>query len=464
MSIPDAAVAHITPIWDPRLEAYILERIERTWVPGADACAVATAVVSRLYDSLIPRGTDEPLRWRGSRASGIHQCELAQVRAVRIAHLPEPVDARSAMILHAGHFFHAWFQAQLIGERWEGGRQILLPDNAPIEETWPQEGVSPPWMFGLSGHSDQRFPPGHPAIPGINGLVADYKTMGVAASRDDAEHKHDGYLNFCIGARPKNEYIVQATVYAIDSQSEQAAIVAINMNRTIPAAYRKRWDEWAKATEATYGAKPSTFIHVLRFPADPRIAAGAADKARRIRAHVEAGTEPQCEVKARGESRICWDCRRVDAAIAALADQPFPDETPEDPRPQTWTAPGPDGAAARWERWASKVVGRTFRGIDDAQVLALVKPGARMRLEWDWQNPDGPRLPSGHAAAIKVIHEPSNTWLGFLPSRQSPTASKVALMLQSRGQVWAEVAELTAGTPDRPSVGINLYITGNIPA
>lgn len=424
MSIPDAAVAHVVPVPDPAHAAFLLEQIERGGVPGEDAAAIAGRLVGILFGSLIPNGTDEPLAWKGPRASGIYRCERAQVLEAKIAHLPREYDAKSILTLQTGHFMHAMMQAR-------------FPD-VPSEEEWRS-----PWM---GGHSDQRWP----TPPGV---MDDYKTIN-----------GDGYVKVVTSGRPKNEHIVQASWYAIRAKEAGhpchfGRIVYLNKNGSIPKSSKDAWKKFAAHYKTTYGTEPSPILHVLRFEACPKIAAAADAKAKRIRDYVAAGTVPDCK-----EAGICWDCREVDAAIAKLADQPFPDDVAETPQFQEWEAADPLGRLVRWSRWPSKIVGRTFRGIDDQAVLGLLKPGHRMRLEWDWQNPHGPRLPSGHAAAIKVIHETTNTWLGFLPARQSPTAAKVALILKSGGQAWAEVAELTGGTPDKPSVGINLYITGtNIP-
>ncbi len=426
MSIPDAAVAHVVAIPDPAHTAVLLKAIERGGVPGEDAAKIAGRLVGILFESIIPSGTDDPLAWRGPRASGIYKCEAALVNEAKIAHIARSLTARSILTLHTGHFIHALMQSR-------------FPD-VPAEETWQS-----PWM---GGHSDQRWPLD----------MDDYKTIHA-----------DGYVKVVTAGRPKNEHVVQASWYAIRAQEQghgckHARIIYVNKNGTIPETSKKTWKAFSDHHKATYGIEPSPFLHVLRFPACPRLAAAADAKAKRVREHVDAGTVPLCEAKTRSDVRICWDCKEVDAAIAELAGQPFPDETAESPQFQEWRAPDQGGRPVRWARWASKVVGRTFRSVDDATVLTMVKPGHRMRLEWDWQNPHGPRLPGGHAAAIKVIHEPSNTWLGFLPATQSPTATKVALMLQSGGNAWAEVSELTGGTADKPTVGVNLYITGFIPA
>ncbi|MBU6430719.1 MAG: hypothetical protein KGR26_16995, partial [Cyanobacteria bacterium REEB65] len=336
-------------------------------IPGDDAPQIAGRLIGILFDSIIPNGTDEPLRWKGPRASGIYKCERALVLEAQVGHIPAPMDARSVITLQTGHFLHALMQSR-------------FPD-VPAEEQWRS-----PWM---GGHSDQRWPV----------VMDDYKSINA-----------DGYVEVVTSGRPKNEHIVQVSWYAIRAQESgheclDGRIIYLNKNGSIPKAQKKNWKAFVDHCRATLGFEPSPVLHVLRFRACPRLAAGADEKAKRVLEHVGSGTVPACK-----ESGRCFDCEEVDARIAAAKTAGqialTPDDEPETPQFQEWQAAGPDGRPARWHRWSSKVVGRTFRGIDDATVRSLLQPGHRMRLEWDYLNPNGPRLAGGHAAAIKVIHEP----------------------------------------------------------
>lgn len=434
MAIPDAAVAHVVPVPDYRLRDVIVRAIEQT----AHEAWLYPRITDRLYESIFPAHLDEaqPPKWRGPRASGIHRCERALVREARIAHLVKSPEAKTELIFHTGHFVHAWLQAR-------------FPD-LPAEETWH--------LQHLSGHSDQRFPPGHPMAPG--GLIVDYKTCSV-----------EDFVKIVLSGRPKNEHIVQASIYAVASRSAECAIVYLNKNHGIgksllSAQWQESWKQytaWCKNT----GHDPSTWIHVLRFPACPRLAAGADAKAKRVRDHVAAGTEPQCQemaiAMATGRSPdICWDCKAIDDLIAASAQinippqaSPLEDVEVEQPTPQEWIQAG-----LRYRQWHSKVVGRTYRGLTDEWLLHCVHPGDPLRLEWEPENPHEPnRMPDGRACAVKVIHEPSGEWLGYLKSTNSPTAGMVAYELAAGGAAHAQITELTGHLPDRPTVGINILIT-----
>ena len=107
------------------------------------------------------------------------------------------------------------------------------------------------------------------------------------------------------------------------------------------------------------------------------------------------------------------------------------------------------------ETWHSKVVGTTFRDQNLAEIGLTA--GEKLALVWEPDNEHGTRLADGIGAAVKVCRKDGHH-LGYLPDSTAPTASLVARHLRSGGSAHAVVSELTGGTPDKPSIGINLEI------
>lgn len=269
--------------------------------------------------------------------------------------------------------------------------QGKLPE-VPAEEQW-NSGA-------MTGHSDLRI------IRGVESLVlADIKTCNVEAYLEVAKKG------------PKPEHVAQANWYAVQAGCPFGAIVYVNKNGTIPAGLKADKD-----LNPTYQVHP--------FDVDPALAAEMDDKARGILDHVKAGTLPRYEQVL--ECR--WCDHRAACQAALVADAKSGDR--------------------EWRHINSKVVGTTFRagGFNWSEVLTA---GSPLVLEWDKDNPHGPRRTDGTAAAVKVIAEGHH--IGFLPATGSPTAEIVSDHLAGGGTVSCRVTELTGGGPGK-NHGLNIEI------
>ncbi|MBU6429682.1 MAG: hypothetical protein KGR26_11760, partial [Cyanobacteria bacterium REEB65] len=189
--------------------------------------------------------------------------------------------------------------------------------------------------------------------------------------------------------------------------------------------------------------------------------------------HVQAGTLPDyaplpemlvpykgechfCEVR-----QLCHEAKESRTVVAAHDPEPY-----EIPQVITWhNLAQENGKTIRlhWQNWKSKVVGTTHH---DAIPWDRLQAGDRLDLEWDQQNPDGPRFLEQFAQAIKVIHRPTAVLLGHLPSTKSATAGKVCWHLYHlgildgrNGEAFALITEITGGTADKANRGINVEIT-----
>jgi hypothetical protein len=102
----------------------------------------------------------------------------------------------------------------------------------------------------------------------------------------------------------------------------------------------------------------------------------------------------------------------------------------------------------------SKVTGTSFRPLPDD-----LKPGELLVLAWEPDNVYGSRLPNyDYSAAVKVLRKADGAHLGYLPdlSGGSQTAQVVAAHFAKGGSTWAQLSEITGGTPSAPNRGLNI--------
>lgn len=269
--------------------------------------------------------------------------------------------------------------------------QGQLPE-VPAEEAW-DSGT-------MTGHSDLRI-----IRDGASYVLADIKTINV-----------EGYIEVAKKG-PKPEHVAQANWYAVQAGCPYGAIVYVNKNGTIPAGMKADKD-----------LNPT--FQVLPFDVDPALAAEMDEKAQFILDHVKAGTLPRYE-----QVIECRWCDHKAACQAALVTEA-------------------KASAHEWRHINSKVVGTTFRagGFNWSEVLTA---GSALVLEWDKDNPHGPRRADGTAAAVKVIAEGHH--IGFLPATGSPTAEIVSDHLAAGGTVSCRVTEITGGGPGK-NHGLNIEI------
>lgn len=377
------------------------------------------ALVKRIEGQLVAAyGTETTVAWDKPRASGISSCERAQVlMAARPEGTPLKKHLRNFLSTRLGTFVHEQIQNADWG------------DEAIAEET-----LENAW---LRGHSDHRFV--------ADDLLVDYKTAFV-----------DDWFQVAVTARPqKPEHVVQANWYAVMHGCSRVAIVYFNRNLKL-SEHLRRSAQW-KASRAA-----SETFTAIAFEADPALARAADRKAQRIQAHVQAGTlpayEPLPEMLApyKGECAFC----EVRQACHLARDQ---EATPSLEEWTTLTVEGPQSRRWHWQSWPSKIVGTTHLVDLPWERLAV---GDRLDLEWDLENPNGPRYLDQLAQAIKVFHRDSGAFLGYLPATSSATAGRVCAHLHGLGLVdgragdaFAVISELTGGTAEKTHRGINVQIT-----
>lgn len=255
------------------------------------------------------------------------------------------------------------------------------------------------WDSGvMTGHSDLRLV--------REGILLDLKTINV-----------EGYVEVFKNG-PKPEHVAQVTWYAVQAGCTGAAIVYINKNGTIPAGLKPKTGD----LDPTY--------QVLPIEVDETIAAGMDIKAHRILTHVKSGTLPRYE-----QVLECRWCDHKAACHKALAD---------DARLT---------GAQRFRHINTKVVGTTFR--KNGPDWTTCEAGYPLELEWDKDNPHGPRRADGTAQAVKVSLQ--GVHIGFLPATGSPTAEIVSDHLAAGGTASARVTEVTGGGPGK-NHGLNIEI------
>lgn len=392
------------------------------------------AIVQRIESKLIEAyGCETTAAWEKPRASGISDCERAQVLK---ADLPEGTiikkHLRNFLATRIGTFVHELIQ----NAGW--GEEAIAEET--IENAW------------LRGHSDHRFV--------ADGILVDYKTAFV-----------DDWFDVAVGIRPqKNEHVVQANWYAVMHGCSSVAIVYFNRNLKL-SDHLRRSTEWTRLLEHHRGV--SETLTAIAFEADPALARAADRKAGRILANVATGTLPAYEplpemlVPYKGECHFC-EVRQLchQDKDSPLAGESQPTSADEAPRVEKWTTLVVEGQRTirvNWQSWPSKVVGTSHR---DGIPWESLKPGDRLELEWDTLNPNGPRYLGEFAQAIKVIHREAGAFLGYLPATKSSTAGKVCAhlhrlgLLDGRdGDAFAVITEVTGGTEEKANRGINIQIT-----
>jgi hypothetical protein len=416
--IPADKIAHIVFQPDPVL----VERIE------------AKLIASYGFDVVEPRDKQ--------RASGIPGCERGLVfKAGLLAGTVIRKHLRNFLATRTGTFVHELIQKAGWG------------DEAIAEET-----IENDW---LRGHSDHRFVK--------DGLLVDYKTAFV-----------DDWFDVAVGCRPqKADHVVQSVWYAVMHGCERVALVYFNRNLKL-SEHLRRSPEWRAHVERFPGA--SETLAAVAFKADVALARAADRKAKRILDHVRAGTLPKYDplpeqlVPYKGECHFC-EVRQLchddrDRPNSAPVTSTVENEDPEPPAEpgemaiERWTnlmVEGKKTVRLAWQTWPSKIVGTTHR---DQIPWNRLKVGDRLELEWDHQNPNGPRFLDNRAQAIKAVHAPTGAFLGFLPATKSATAGRVCWHLAHLGlthgrggEAFATIAELTGGTPEKVNRGINIRIT-----
>jgi len=386
------------------------------------------ALVKRIEGQLVAAyGLETTVAWDKPRASGISSCERAQVlMAARPEGTRLKKHLRNFLSTRLGTFVHEQIQNAGWGD-----------------EAIAEELIENAWM---RGHSDHRFV--------ADDLLVDYKTAFV-----------DDWFQVAVTARPqKPEHVVQANWYAVMHGCSRVAIVYFNRNLKLSEQLR-RSAQW----QATRGAS-ETFT-AIAFEADPALARAADRKAQRILTHVQAGTLPAYDplpemlLPYKGECTFC-EVRQA-CHLARDQEASAPDLTVETTSAhEKWTTLSVEGQQSRrwhWESWPSKIVGTTHREDLPWDRLAV---GDRLDLEWDLENPNGPRYLDQLAQAIKVVHRDSGAMLGYLPATSSATAGRVCAHLHGLGLVdgragdaFAVISELTGGTTEKTHRGINVQIT-----
>jgi hypothetical protein len=262
----------------------------------------------------------------------------------------------------------------------------------PAEETWDSGA--------MTGHSDLRLVE--------DGILIDLKTINV-----------EGYLEVFRNG-PKPEHVGQVSWYAVQAGCAVAAIVYINKNGTIPAGLKRTCLPKVGELDPTYQVCPIEVDRVVAEDMDK--------KAQVIKNHVAAATLPKF-----AEIAECRFCDHRTACYAARAKE-------------ATTEHG-------WRHINSKVVGTTFRagGYDWTKA----ESGTALELEWDKDNPHGPRREDGTAQAVKVLLD--GVHIGFLPASTSPTAQIVSDHLAAGGTASARVTEITGGGPGK-NHGMNIEI------
>lgn len=393
-------------------------------------------IVERIEGKLIESFGSEPtVAWEKPRASGISDCDRAQVlKAGLPAGTIVKKHLRNFLSTRIGTFVHEMIQ----GAGW--GEEALAEET--IENGW------------LRGHSDHRFV--------ADGILVDYKTAFV-----------DDWFDVAVGIRPqKTEHVIQANWYAVMHGCSSVAIVYFNRNLKLTEQLRRTL-EWARLREHHPGV--SETLTAIAFQADPALARAADRKAARILEHVASGTLPEYAplpemlVPYKGECHFCEVrqlCHQAKEAppVVEPAAPPAPDD--ELARVERWsTLLVEDGRSIRvqWESWPSKVVGTTHRS---EIPWGKLKEGDRLELVWDYLNPKGPRYLEEMAQAIKVVHRETGAFLGYLPATKSSTAGKVCahfhrlgLVDGRAGDAFAVVTEVTGGTEAKANRGINIRIT-----
>jgi CRISPR/Cas system-associated exonuclease Cas4 (RecB family) len=269
-----------------------------------------------------------------------------------------------------------------------------------IQGNLPEVPAEETWDSGvMTGHSDLRLVE--------DGILMDLKTINV-----------EGYVEV-FKSGPKPEHIGQVTWYAVQAGCSAAAIVYINKNGTIPAGLKPKTGE----LDPTY--------QVLPLEVDPAVARKMDIRAEVIKEHVKDGTLPRYE-----QVLECRWCEVKQACNKALVDQARQD------------------GGQRFRHINTKVVGTTFR--NGGPDWTTCEAGYPLELEWDKDNPHGPRRADGTAQAVKVLLEGAH--IGFLPATGSPTAEIVSDHLAAGGTASAKVTEVTGGGPGKKNHGLNIEI------
>ena len=306
---------------------------------------------------------------------------------------------------------HRCRRAQVLAARLDPQEVIQLPRKLAlafevgtktheiIQGNLPEVPAEETWDSGsMTGHSDLRLVE--------DGILMDLKTINV-----------EGYVEVFKNG-PKPEHIGQVTWYAVQAGCSAAAIVYINKNGTIPAGLKPKTGE----LDPTY--------QVLPLEVDPAVARKMDIRAEVIKEHVKDRTLPR--YKQVTECRWCDHRAACQQALVIEA----------------------RASVHEWKHINSKVVGTTFRagGFNWPEVLTA---GSPLVLEWDKDNPHGPRRVDGTAAAVRVIAEGHH--IGFLPATGSPTAEIVSDHLAAGGSFSCRVTEVTGGGPGK-NHGLNIEI------
>jgi hypothetical protein len=233
----------------------------------------------------------------------------------------------------------------------------------------------------------------------------------------------EAFAEVALAGEPKAHHVGQVNWYAYHAGYKRWALIYLNKNGTVPKAAQ------AKLKAAYPDGAPSL---VLAFGGDVVEPVEEDSKALRI---IDAIAERRLPSLAANQGDGCrWCYMKAHCEAEAIRESAA-------------------GAGLKHAEWNSKVAGTTFRKA--SFPLGELEPGEALELVWEPDNQHAP-VEAGQSIAVAVYARGEH--IGYLPSKDSPTASLVAAHIRTGGEARALVEEVTGGTAGKANHGVNIRI------
>ncbi len=109
----------------------------------------------------------------------------------------------------------------------------------------------------------------------------------------------------------------------------------------------------------------------------------------------------------------------------------------------------------------TKVVGVTFRnndGSDRQDIIARCRPGDELALSSEPENPHADHAVAVYCNQRRWFRGVKTFQIGYLPE-ESGVAAEVFEHIEAGGGGEAQITDVTGGTRDKPTMGVNIRIT-----
>ncbi|MCH9020195.1 MAG: HIRAN domain-containing protein [Proteobacteria bacterium] len=109
----------------------------------------------------------------------------------------------------------------------------------------------------------------------------------------------------------------------------------------------------------------------------------------------------------------------------------------------------------------TKVVGVTFRnndGSDRQDIIARCRPGDELALSSEPENPHADHAVAVYCNQRRWFRGVKTFQIGYLPE-ESGVAAGVFEHIEAGGGGEAQITDVTGGTRDKPTMGVNIRIT-----